>query len=478
MIFSTVTFLFYFLPLFLLIYFVLPFRNTALLIASLIFYAWGEPENFGLLVISILLNYGFGLAIGKAKSQGRTGKPELILGIIVNLGGLTYFKYFNFLMAGIKSIFVTANVALPEFEVVALPLGISFLTFHAISYLVDVYREKTKCEKNVFALSTYMTMFPQLVAGPIIRFSTVARQLHHRHHTWNRIDIGIQIFIVGLAQKVLIANMVALPADKIFSLAATDLSFVVAWLGIVCYSLQIYFDFFGYSNMAIGLGLMLGFTFPRNFNLPYVARSLTEFWQRWHLSLSRWFRDYLYIPLGGNRVAPWRTYLNLFIVFFLCGLWHGASWTFVFWGVFHGFFLIVERAGLGELLKKAPNFLRHCYTLIVVMIAWVFFRADSFSQAADFLYAMFGLNHFQIAAAPVGSFLNGVTSASLIIGILLALPPKNIAANVFRAYRRSVWVRMHFLFGTVRRACLLGIFVLSAISLASGAYNPFIYFRF
>ncbi len=478
MIFSTVTFLFYFLPLFLLIYFALPFRNTTLLIASLIFYAWGEPENLGLLVISILLNYGFGLAIGKAKSQGHSGKLALILGIVVNLGGLTYYKYFNFLMTGIGSVFASTNVAMPEFGTIALPLGISFFTFHAISYLVDVYREKTDCEKNVFALSTYITMFPQLIAGPIIRFSTVARQLHHRHHTWHRIELGIQIFIVGLAQKVLIANTLALPADKIFAVAANDLSFVVAWLGIVCYSLQIYFDFFGYSNMAIGLGLMLGFTFPRNFNSPYIARSLTEFWQRWHLSLSRWFRDYLYIPLGGNRGASWRTYLNLFIVFFLCGLWHGASWTFVFWGVFHGFFLVIERAGVGELLKRTPRILRHCYTLIVVMIAWVFFRADSFSQASNFLYAMFGLNHFQIAAAPVGSFFNGVTTIALIIGILLALPAKNIAVSVYRAYRAIALVRMHFLFGVVQRVWLLGIFILSAISLASGAYNPFIYFRF
>lgn len=478
MIFSTVTFLFYFLPLFLIIYFALPFRNTTLLIASLIFYAWGEPQNLGLLVISILLNYGFGLAIGKEKSSGRSGKPALILGTLVNLVGLTYFKYFNFLMDGIGNVFMGVSFSMPEFEKVTLPLGISFFTFHAISYLVDVYREKTKCEKNVFALSTYITMFPQLIAGPIIRFSTVARQLHQRHHTWSRVDLGVQIFIIGLAQKVLIANTLALPADKIFAVASIDLSFVVAWLGIVCYSLQIYFDFFGYSNMAIGLGLVLGFTFPRNFNLPYLSRSLTEFWQRWHLSLSRWFRDYLYIPLGGNRVAPWRTYLNLLIVFFLCGLWHGASWTFVFWGLFHGFFLVIERAGGGVLLKRLPSLMRHCYTLVVVMIAWVFFRSDSFSQASGFLYAMFGLNHFHIAAAPVGSFLNGMTTAALITGIFLALPAKNIMINLVQVYRRSVMVRMDWLFGVVRRIWLLAIFTFSAISLASGAYNPFIYFRF
>lgn len=478
MIFSTVTFLFYFLPLFLLAYFALPFRNAILLVASLIFYAWGEPENLGLLVISILLNYGFGLAIGRAKNTGRSGKSALILGIVVNLVGLTYFKYFNFLTAGVRGLLAGSGVVLPESGTVTLPLGISFFTFHAISYLVDVYREKTKCEKNVFALSTYITMFPQLIAGPIIRFSTVSRQLHHRHHTWNRIELGIQIFIVGLAQKVLIANTLALPADKIFALAAVDLSFVVTWLGIVCYSLQIYFDFFGYSNMAIGLGLMLGFTFPRNFNFPYIARSVTEFWQRWHLSLSRWFRDYLYIPLGGNRGAPWRTYFNLLVVFFLCGLWHGANWTFVFWGVFHGFFLVIERAGVGEILKRSPVFLRHCYTLMVVMVAWVFFRADSFSHASNFLNAMFGFGNFQTASAPVGSYLNGVTTTALIIGIVLAVRATNIIPNVLSAHRRSAISRTHFFSVIIQRVWLLLIFTLSSISLASGAYNPFIYFRF
>lgn len=478
MLFSTVTFLFYFLPCFFLAYFSLPFRNATLLIASLLFYTWGEPENLGLLLISILFNYGVGLAISRAKRVGQSGKAALVLGIVVNLMGLAYFKYFNFSMTGISALLTTLGMSVTQFENVVLPLGISFLTFHAISYLVDVYREKTECERNLFALATYITMFPQLIAGPIIRFSTVARQLHHRHHTSHRIELGIQIFIVGLAQKVLIANTLALPADKIFALTTNDLSFITAWLGIACYSLQIYFDFFGYSNMAIGLGLVLGFTFPRNFNLPYIAKSLTEFWQRWHLSLSRWFRDYVYIPLGGNRGSPWRTYLNLLIVFFLCGLWHGASWTFIFWGLFHGAFLVIERAGFGRLLKKAPNFLQHSYTLLVVMIAWVFFRADSFSNAFDYLRALFGFSYFQTSSAPIGSFLNGAILFALVVGVAFAIPATKIVSVISKTFQRTFPFRTRLFFGVGQRIWLLLIFIVSTISLASGAYNPFIYFRF
>ncbi len=469
MVFSTVSFLFYFLPIFLVLYFALPFRhirNMVLLLASLIFYAWGEPKNLPLLLISILLNYLCGLGMGKAQEKGGTGKSIFIAGIGFNLLLLAYFKYFNFALDSLYTVLSSAGISMPKAEAVTLPLGISFFSFHAISYLVDVYRKKTAYEKNLFALAMYITMFPQLIAGPIIRFSTIARQLHQRHHTLRRVELGIKIFILGLAQKVLIANSVALPADQIFSLAPDALGLASAWLGITCYTLQIYFDFFGYSNMAIGLGLVTGFTFPRNFNYPYVAQSITEFWQRWHLSLSRWFRDYLYIPLGGNRGSSLATYRNLFIVFFLCGLWHGASWTFIAWGLYHGAFLVMERSGLQKVLAALPRACRHVYTILVVMVGWVFFRCDSFAQALHYLLAMAGNMPADNAVAPVMSFMNGTVIAALCLGILVSTP----VMQTFNKPQTQTRI--------IAPAVSLMLFVLSAVSLATGAYNPFIYFRF
>ena len=442
------------------------YRNVVLLVASLIFYAWGEPKNLPLLLISILLNYVCGLAVGRAQDKGASGKPAFVAGIVFNLALLAYFKYFNFALSSLAAVLAGAGINMPHVEAVTLPLGISFFSFHAISYLVDVYRKKTASEKNLFALAMYITMFPQLIAGPIIRFSTVARQLHQRHHTLRRAELGIKIFILGLAQKVLIANSVALPADQIFKLAPEALGMASAWLGITCYTLQIYFDFFGYSNMAIGLGLVTGFTFPRNFNYPYIAQSVTEFWQRWHLSLSRWFRDYLYIPLGGNRGSALSTYRNLFIVFFLCGLWHGANWTFVAWGMYHGSFLVLERLGLQAGLQRLPRVLRHVYLVFVVMVGWVFFRCDSFTQAIHYLAAMAGSMPLDNVSAPVMSFMNGTVMAALAVGILASTP----AFSIFTRPQAKISV--------LTAALSLLLFTLSAISLATGAYNPFIYFRF
>ncbi|MFZ6876192.1 MBOAT family O-acyltransferase [Undibacterium sp. Di27W] len=469
MVFSTVTFLFYFLPLFIVLYFALPFRmlrNTVLLVASLVFYAWGEPKNLPLLLISILLNYVCGLGMGRAQEKGGTGKAVFIAGIGFNLVLLAYFKYFNFALSSVIALLAKLGIDIPAVEAVTLPLGISFFSFHAISYLVDVYRKKTRHEKSLLALAMYITMFPQLIAGPIIRYSTIARQLHQRQHTLRRVELGIKIFILGLAQKVLIANSVALPADQIFSLAPEALGLATAWLGITCYSLQIYFDFFGYSNMAIGLGLVTGFSFPRNFNYPYIAQSITEFWQRWHLSLSRWFRDYLYIPLGGNRGSSMATYRNLFIVFFLCGLWHGASWTFVAWGLYHGTFLVLERIGLQKTLLALPRLFRHVYTILVIMVGWVFFRCDSFTQALHYLWAMAGGMPADNALALAMRFLNGTVITALIAGLLVSTP-------ILQAFNKPQAQTRIF-----APAISLMLFVLSAISLATGAYNPFIYFRF
>lgn len=483
MVFSSITFLFYFLPLFLLCYWLLPWRNSVLMVASLFFYTWGEAKNLPLLLVCIFANYGFGLWIGRAQERGgRVGIP-FALAITFNLAALGYYKYAHFALRSASELWSALTghaVPMPDSVVQSsLPLGISFFTFHAISYLVDVYRRKTPAEKSLTALFTYIVMFPQLVAGPIVRFSAVARQLHHRRFSWARSELGMRFFVLGLAQKVLLANTLALCADKVFALPFDLLSTPLAWLGIVSYSLQIYFDFAGYSLMAIGLGLACGFAFPRNFNLPYIAQSMTEFWRRWHMSLSRWFRDYVYIPLGGNRGAAWRTGFNLFAVFFLCGLWHGANWTFVVWGMVHGTFLVLERVGLSRLLTRCPAFVRHAYTLLVVMGAWVLFRSDSWSQALQFGRALIGVPATGVRTEvlfdlqPLASFLTPSLLLSLVCALLLAT---SLWSKLWLGLSERVLSQR--VQRGVESGALLSLLLLSAMSLASGVYNPFIYFRF
>jgi alginate O-acetyltransferase complex protein AlgI len=478
MVFSSVTFLFYFLPIFLVLYFLLRIPNSILLTASLIFYAWGEPKNLLLLAACIMGNYWCGLRIGSAQARGRSGSLACIAGVGINLGCLAYFKYFNFAAASVNDLGAWLGFTFDAGTAVSLPLGISFFTFHAISYLMDVYRKKATPEKNVFALATYIAMFPQLVAGPIVRFSSVAKQLGKRRTTLSRVELGAKLFILGLAQKILLANTVGLPADQIFAIGPDTLGAATAWLGIVCYTLQIYFDFCGYSNMAIGLGLVTGFAFPRNFNYPYIAQSMTEFWRRWHISLSRWFRDYLYIPLGGNRHSALRTSLNLLTVFFLCGLWHGASWSFVVWGLYHGLFLILERIGLEDLVRKWPRPLRHSYTMLAVMIGWVFFRCDSLGHALSYIHALLGLAGSGELSAPVFAFAKPSVITAIAVGGLASTPlvgrAMRLTARNGATARGPHPLRVKFLSG----AWSLLIFSFSLMSLASGSYNPFIYFRF
>lgn len=474
MVFSSITFLFYFLPIFLVLYRVLPWKNAVLAMASLIFYTWGEPQNLPLLLICIAANYGFGLWIGHAQQRGVSSKLPFVIAVVFNLSGLAYYKYFNFAMDSLLSLSSTLNFQITRPEQVSLPLGISFFIFHAISYLVDIYRKKTAPEKSFLALFTYIIMFPQLVAGPIVRFSTVARQLHQRRWSWVRAETGIRFFILGLAQKILLANTFALSADQIFGLSANQLSSSVAWLGALSYTLQIYFDFGGYSLMAIGLGIVCGFTFPRNFHFPYIAQSITEFWRRWHMSLSRWFRDYVYIPLGGNRGTSLRTAVNLFSVFVLCGLWHGANWTFVVWGIYHGLFLVVERLGLSVWIARCWRPLRHFYTMIVVMLAWVLFRSESIQSAGNFALSMFGIGNVNVAqVTPLAAYLRPSLLLAIMAGIVLATPAQAMLMGAIRArFPASRSLKL------IQQVSLLGLFVLCMISLASGVYNPFIYFRF
>ena len=357
MLFTSPVFLFLFLPLVLGLYVFLPskWRNAWLLIASLFFYAWGETFYTLIMLASITANYVFGLLIEWQRDTAAM-RPLMVGAVVVNLLLLIGFKYANFLLRSLNVLLGHLGIAPLYLAPVHLPIGISFFTFHALSYVIDVYRADARGQKNFVRVALYVTLFPQLIAGPILRFHQVADQFVRRQVSLPLFAAGVRRFLVGFGKKVLIANTLAVPADAIFGADSATLSSGAAWLGIVCYTLQIYFDFSGYSDMAIGLGKMFGFRFPENFNYPYVSRSIKEFWRRWHISLSTWFRDYLYIPLGGNRVSSWRNHLNLVIVFFLCGLWHGASWTFVIWGLYHGVFLVIERPVVSRWFDRQPRF--------------------------------------------------------------------------------------------------------------------------
>ena len=417
MVFSSSVFLFYFLPLFLICYFALPFKNLVLLVFSLFFYAWGEGLYVLLMIASGIGNWA--LARWIADNSGSRARAILAIGVALNLAGLFVFKYLGFFVESWNDIVPAATLRVPYIH---LPIGISFFTFHAISYLVDVYRGDFKAERDPVKVLLYIAMFPQLIAGPIVRFGTVRKEIHERVVTVEKFALGLKFFIIGLGQKVLIANTLAVPVDAIYKIPVENLDAPLAWLANAGYALQIYFDFAGYSNMAIGLGLMIGIYFPLNFNYPYIAQSITEFWRRWHITLSTWFRDYLYIPLGGSRAGAYRTYFNLMVVFLLCGLWHGAKWTFVVWGLYHGFFLILERAGLGAALQRIGSEFRHLYVILVVTVGWVFFRADDLSQALSHLRAMAGFGSGDGIAHHVWLHLQPDVALALIIGAVGSTP--------------------------------------------------------
>jgi D-alanyl-lipoteichoic acid acyltransferase DltB (MBOAT superfamily) len=472
MAFSSITFLFYFLPAFLIVYSLLPgivAKNLFLVAASLLFYAWGAPVYLPLLVILVFVNYCFALVIDATSPEWRT--VTTALGVALNLIVLGVFKYLDFVIQSANAVFAP-SVPLRGTGLL-LPLGLSFIVFHAISYLVDIHRGKVKATRNPLDTAVYLTMFPQLVAGPIIRYHAIARRIRARRHSLGRASAGMRIFILGLAQKVLVADEVARIAEAAFDQTASP-TFVEVWLGVVAYTLQIYFDFAGYSNMAIGLAVVLGFSFPRNFRLPYISCSVTEFWRRWHITLSAWFRDYVYIPLGGNRGSDVTTYRNLSIVFLLCGLWHGANWTFVVWGLHHGCFLIAERAGLESLLARVPAPVARTYTLLAVMTGWVWFRSPDFARASDMFAGMIGLNGLAPMSVPTHLSLYPTTVGAMAVGALLALdllPGPAIP---------PAWLRR--LAGTpvaiVDTAAVGVLFALSCLAVAANSYSPFLYFRF
>ncbi len=470
MLFPSITFLFYFLPLFFILYCIAPgitAKNVVLLAASLLFYAWGEPRFVLLLAGQIVLNYGFALLIGASDENRR--RIAVAAGVAANLALLGIFKYADFAIGSLNAVLGAGTFALPG---IALPLGISFFTFHAISYLVDVYRGGVKPNRNPLEVAVYIAMFPQLIAGPIIRYHTISRRLGERRMTLGRVSAGLRIFVIGLAQKVLIADEVSRIAEAVFDKLAQP-SMAEAWLGLSAYTIQIYFDFAGYSNMAIGLGLALGFAFPRNFRLPYAARSVTEFWRRWHISLSQWLRDYLYIPLGGSRGSSSETYRNLCLVFVACGLWHGANWTFVIWGVHHGAFLIAERAGLGGTLAR-HGWMARLYLLLAVMTGWVWFRARDLDHALAFFGSLAGLNGVPGLSTATALVVHPVTVGALLIGAVLA----TVRIEVQRILRMALARAAGVTFAVGDTAAIALVFALSILGVAAGAYSPFLYFRF
>jgi len=463
MLFPSVPFLFYFFPVFLTVYLLLPqrgrARNVFLLAGSLFFYAWGELANLWVLVLSLVFTYGVGLRIA-----GR--KHWLAIGVAGHLLLLGLFKYAGFVLASLADLGI--DLPLTAKDAPALPLGISFFTFHALSYLIDVYRGKAPPARRLPDLALYILLFPQLIAGPIVRFSTLHRQIARRWVTLGRLRIGMEVFCLGLMQKLLIADTLARAVDPIFALPTADLTPSVAWMGAVLYTLQLYMDFSGYSHMAIGLALMLGFRFPRNFNFPLRATSITDFWRRWHISLSRWFRDYLYIPLGGSRGGTGRTAFNLMLVFLLCGLWHGATWTALAWGAYNGFFLGVERVGLGRVLARLPLLAQRTYALIAVIAGLVIFRSADLAQAGAFWAAMAGFGGAD-ALTSVARFAAPSIAAAAVIALVSLLPLKQMLPAASFAAPRGPWLRA--------LACLLALLT-AALLLAHGSYSPFLYFRF
>lgn len=482
MVFSSPIFIFLFLPVVLGCYFLVrgSARNFLLLAASLLFYLVGEGKYTVIMLVSIGANYIFALLL-ETPSKHRQ-KIVLSAAIALNIGMLLYFKYANFIVDNFNHILGFVGLSLINNPSVHLPIGISFFTFQALSYVVDVYRGEVRAERKPARLAVYISLFPQLIAGPIVRYTTIASELKARSVTAEDFAEGIKRFIIGLSKKMLIANSVALTADQVFSLPSEQLTFSLAWLGIICYSLQLYFDFSGYSDMAIGLGRIFGFHFLENFNYPYVAQSVREFWRRWHISLSTWFRDYLYIPLGGSRGSRFTLYRNLIVVYFLTGLWHGANWTFIAWGMFHGLFLILERMGLDRWLSNQWRWVRHMYLLLIVMIGWVFFRAETFSGALDFIRAMFGLLNSAQLFSGIEMYLSPALALIILIGILASGPLQFLYLAWRRKADRDAEPGAHpiqeWLGSISYTVALTFLLILSLVKVAADTYNPFIYFRF
>ena len=468
MLFSSIVFLFSFLPAVMILYYLLPvrFRNVILLLASLVFYAWGEPVYLFLMLLSILFNYFSGLDIARNLQDKRAAKRSLVFNLIINLSVLGFFKYEGFVLD-------TLNGILPvhiSYHALPLPIGISFYTFQILSYIIDVYRGNVKVQTNLPNFALYVTMFPQLIAGPIVQYADVDEQLASREVSRTKFGEGSMYFIRGLAKKVLLANTSGMIFTEVSGLAKGNIAVMTAWLGAFAYMFQIYFDFSGYSDMAIGLGKMFGFEFNMNFNYPYVSKSITEFWRRWHISLSSWFRDYVYIPLGGNRVSKIKHIRNLLIVWFLTGLWHGAAWNFVAWGLYYGVILIIEKYLLSPVLDRLPDVVRHIYSIVLVVIGWVLFFSSSFGQAADYIRVMFGAGAHGFADRESMYLL----TSNLILWLILIFGSTPLVHFRYEHMLRTKKWNTTIINSVVYAA----LFIVCIAYLVTETYNPFLYFRF
>ena len=473
MVFSSLLFLFLYLPIVLILYFLAPrvLRNLILFLVSLVFYAWGEPVYVVIMLFSTLVDYTHGLLVDRFKRQGQVKRAKAVVAssMVINLALLGFFKYSDFFIQNLNALF-RADIPLLE---LALPIGISFYTFQTMSYTIDVYRGDAEVQKNIISFGAYVTLFPQLIAGPIVQYKTIAQQLDHRRESLPQFDDGVTRFMTGLGKKVFFANNIGYLWDTISAYDLSTMPALTAWIGIFAFAFQIYFDFSGYSDMAIGLGKLFGFEFLENFNYPYLSKSITEFWRRWHISLGTWFREYVYIPLGGNRCAKWKHVRNILAVWLLTGFWHGASWNFVVWGVYFGVLLIVEKFFLLKRLERAPALVRHGYTMFFVLISWVIFAFDDFSKGFLYLKAMFGLN---------GAGFFNVQSVYLLITnlVLLALCtlgstdwPKRVAKKLLADNGKKETLK-----GLAKAGVLAVVFLVCTGYLVDSSFNPFLYFRF
>ena len=461
MVFSSITFLFYFLPIVLAIYYLVPkkAKNIVLLISSLVFYFYGEPKYLLLMIISIIISYVFGLLIDKYR---KNAKVLLAMFLIISLGLLMYFKYIDFIIGNINLLLQNKL----DFMHVALPIGISFYTFQMISYVIDVYKNKAKVQKNILKLAMYVALFPQLIAGPIVRYTTIEEEIENREHSFSKFSLGIRRFVIGLGKKVLIANVLGELAQ--IMLTSTEQSVLGYWLYAISITLQIYFDFSGYSDMAIGLGKMFGFDFFENFNYPYISCSITEFWRRWHMSLSSWFRDYVYIPLGGNRVSTIKWLRNIMVVWMLTGLWHGASWNFVIWGVGFGILLVLEKVFLSKYLEKLPKVISRLYVMFIVMISFIVFSGENVGQIISNITGLFGAKNIPIITAESIYYLKSYLIV-IIFGIIGSTPIlKNIVTSK----------KIEKVSNIIEPVFLIVILVVCVAYTVDGSFNPFLYFRF
>lgn len=466
MVFSSTIFLCVYLPLVLLGYYICPKkgRNLFLLIVSLVFYAWGEPKYVFLMIFSILVNYIFGRLMDKNRENKKRLKLMLVLSVVIDLGLLSVFKYTDFIITNVNAIFGSSFDLLN----IALPIGISFYTFQAMSYTIDVYRNDVRVQKNLIDFGMYITMFPQLIAGPIVRYADVQDQLAERSVTTADFSEGVMRFVVGLGKKVLLANQMGAVWSEIYALGG-DVSALMAWTGAIAYTFQIYFDFSGYSDMAIGLGRMFGFKFPENFRYPYQSVSITDFWRRWHITLSTWFKEYLYIPLGGNRCGLARQALNLLIVWSLTGFWHGAGWNFVMWGLYYFVILFIEKLFLLKALDKLPKLFRHVYALLLIVIGWVIFASDDVSVLLPYLGSMFGAN------GAVGGMDVYTLFTKAVLIVICCVASTELPKRLFLSATGAMNEKAAF---TIKSVMTIALLALSMILLIGDSYNPFLYFRF